>query len=127
MHVIFPMPNNDTDKYKFVIDTILHDIFHGNPHKIRILSLAETLLNVSYTLAWLSGSADRRYRQTSNVRRTSVGNKIVDHSDVVGASPVGPAPTTYSFSTQHPASLDNFKTRRETFKFWDFVRLILEV
>ena len=28
-----------------------------------------------------------------------VGNKIVDHSDVVGASPVGAAPTTYSFST----------------------------
>ena len=29
------------------------------------------------------------YRQTSNIRRTSVDNKIVDHSDVVGASPVG--------------------------------------
>ena len=28
-----------------------------------------------------------------------VGNKIVDHSDVVGASPVGAAPTTSSFST----------------------------
>ena len=27
-------------------------------------------------------------------RRTLVGNKIVDHSDVVGASPVGAAPTT---------------------------------
>ena len=39
------------------------------------------------------------YRQVSNVRRTSVGNKIVDHSDVVGASPVGAAPTTSSFST----------------------------
>ena len=26
------------------------------------------------------------YRQTSNIRRTSVGNKIVDYSDVVGAS-----------------------------------------
>ena len=26
-------------------------------------------------------------------------NKIVDHSDVVGASPVGAAPTTSSFST----------------------------
>ena len=39
------------------------------------------------------------YRQISNIRRTSVGNKIVDHSDVVGASPVGAAPTTSSFST----------------------------
>ena len=38
-------------------------------------------------------------RKTSNIRRTLVGNKIVDHSDVVGASPVGAAPTTSSFST----------------------------
>ena len=39
------------------------------------------------------------YRQTSNTSRTWVGNKIVDHSDVVAASPVGAAPTTSSFST----------------------------
>ena len=39
------------------------------------------------------------YRKTSNIRRALVGNKIVDHSDVVGASPVGAAPTTSSFST----------------------------
>ena len=39
------------------------------------------------------------YRQTSNIRYTLVGNKIVDHSDVVGASPVGSAVTTSSFST----------------------------
>ena len=39
------------------------------------------------------------YRKTSNIRRTLVGNKIVDHSDVAGASPVGAAPTTSSFST----------------------------
>ena len=39
------------------------------------------------------------YRKTSNISRTLLGNKIVDHSDVVGASPVGAAPTTSSFST----------------------------
>ena len=39
------------------------------------------------------------YRKVSNIRRTLVGNKIVDHSDVVGASPVGAAPTTSLFST----------------------------
>ena len=39
------------------------------------------------------------YRKVSDIRRTLVGNKIVDHSDVVGASPVGAAPTTSSFST----------------------------
>ena len=44
-------------------------------------------------------------RQTFNIRRTLVGNKIVDHSDVVknedvvGAAPVGAAPTTSSFLT----------------------------
>ena len=39
------------------------------------------------------------YRKTSSISRTLVGNKIVNNSDVVGASPVGAAPTTSSFST----------------------------
>ena len=39
------------------------------------------------------------YCQVSNISGTMEGNKIVDHSDVVGASPVGAAPTTSSFST----------------------------
>ena len=39
------------------------------------------------------------YRKTSNISRILVGNKIVDNSDVVGAPPVGTAPTTSSFST----------------------------
>ena len=39
-----------------------------------------------------------KYRKTSNISRT-LGNKIVDNSDVVGASPVGATPTTSSFST----------------------------
>ena len=39
------------------------------------------------------------YRKVSNIRRTLAGNKIVNHSDVVGASPVGATPTTSSFST----------------------------
>ena len=34
-----------------------------------------------------------------NISHTLVGNKIVDNSDAVGASPVGAAPTTFSFST----------------------------
>ena len=42
---------------------------------------------------------DRVYRKTSNISHTLVGNKIVDNSDVVGASPVGADPTTSSFST----------------------------
>ena len=39
------------------------------------------------------------YHKTSNISRTLVGNNIVDNPDVVGASPVGAAPTTSSFST----------------------------
>ena len=44
-------------------------------------------------------TVNKTYRKVSNIRRTLVGNKIVDHSDVVGTSPVGVAPTTSSFST----------------------------
>ena len=58
---------------------------------------------VTYSDDWadtLFSWADNFSRLTiSNVRRTLIGNKIVDHSDVVGASPVGAAPTTSSFST----------------------------
>ena len=72
------------------------------------------------------------YRQVSNIRRTLVGNKIVDHSDVVGAAPVGAAPTTSSFSTLHLASLDWAKAtarrdEKHLFVFGDSVRLILEI
>ena len=42
---------------------------------------------------------DCMYRQVYNIRRILLSNKIVDRSDVVGASPVGAAPTTSSFST----------------------------
>ena len=39
------------------------------------------------------------YRHVSDLSRTLVGNKTVDHADVIGASPVGVAPTTPSLST----------------------------
>ena len=38
-------------------------------------------------------------RQTFDIRRTWVGNEIVHHSDVIGASPVGAATDTSPFST----------------------------
>ena len=44
--------------------------------------------------------------QSSNISHTIWGNKIGDHSDVGGASPVGAAPTTSSFSTKHMTSAD---------------------
>ena len=71
------------------------------------------------------------YRQTSNITHPLAGNKTINHSDVVGASPVGAAPTTSSFLTLTPGfnglSRDSDKTRRESFQFLDLVRLILEI
>ena len=46
------------------------------------------------------------YRKTSNISHNLVGDKIVDHSDVVGAAPVGAAPTTSSVLTYHLVSVD---------------------
>ena len=72
------------------------------------------------------------YRKVSNIRRTLVGNKIVDHTDVVGASPVGAAPTTSSIfilNLTHGVNglgKDNSNAIREIVMFWDWVRLILE-
>ena len=42
---------------------------------------------------------DRNYCQTVNISSALVGNKTVDHSHVLRASPVGAAPTKPSFST----------------------------
>ena len=73
------------------------------------------------------------YRQVSNIRGTLVVYWIVDHSDVVGAAPVGARRCSnyifilhliLGFNILHK---DNWKPRRETFKFWDLVRFILEI
>ena len=58
----------------------------GNPITSRCLPKCNYL---SMPLSWCWFS----YRQVSNIRRTLVGNKIVDNSDV------GAAPTTSSLST----------------------------
>ena len=52
---------------------------------------------IEYNICWSMWKY--MYHKTSNIRGTIVGYKIVDHSDVVGASPVGTASTTSSFST----------------------------
>ena len=55
---------------------------------------------------------------------------MVDHSDVVGATP-GAAPTTSSLSTLYLASMDWAKTtvRRDEnrLKFWNLAHLILDI
>ena len=50
------------------------------------------------------------YRQTSNISRTFVGNKIADNPNAIGATLVGAAPTTSSLSIWHLASMDWAKT-----------------
>ena len=62
-----------------------------------MLALKLALNNNSFKneFSWVRGN----YRKTSNISGTFVGNNIVDNSDVVGASPVGAAPTTSEFST----------------------------
>ena len=67
------------------------------------------------------------YRQTSNIRRTLVGNKLVGHSDVVGA-----ACSNYIFILDLTPGFNGLgkkhcKTRRESFKFRGMVRLKLEI
>ena len=70
------------------------------------------------------------YHETSNISHT-LGIKIVGHSDVVGASPAGAAPTTSSFLDLifgfSGLGKDNCGTKQATFKFWALVHLTLEV
>ena len=58
-------------------------------------------INEQRKIGWVTLTPDMNieYRQTTNISHTLVSNKIIDISDVVGASPVGVAPTTSSFST----------------------------
>ena len=54
--------------------------------------------DIDNNLKWYQ-TKKKIYRKISNISLTLVGNKDVDHSDAVVASPVGAAPTTSSFST----------------------------
>ena len=65
------------------------------------LSIPQKLLVEEAPVIWREATVSKEwnYRKTSNISRSLVGNKFVDISDVVGASPVGAAPTTSSFST----------------------------
>ena len=68
-----------------------------------------------------------RYRKTFNIRRTILGNKIVDHSDIVGASPVGAAPATSLFVSNTWLQWIQQRQLQDETKKWDFVRLVLEI
>ena len=70
--------------------------------------MIENACNLSYYLKYILQI--NYYCQTSKISHTLVGNKVVDHSNVVGASPVTAAPITSLFSTQHLPSIDWAKT-----------------
>ena len=63
-----------------------------------------------------SRGCNDNYRQTSNIRHALVGNTLVDHSDAIGASPVGIfiLDLTAGFNG---LSKDSCKTNREIFEF----------
>ena len=62
---------------------------------MKTIAFEIVICKMSAILFW----PQRAYHQTSNMSRTLVGNTMVDHSNVVGASPVGAAPSTPSFWT----------------------------
>ena len=68
-----------------------------------VLFLNNEELNLKRNCGYQIMGVDMRYRWNSNIKRILVCNKIVDLSDVVGASPVGTAPITSSFSTRQLA------------------------
>ena len=74
----------------------------------KFISLSETWVpkEVKFVKKWLNKMWwphwwpwCKRYYQTSNISCTWIGFTFVDHSDVVGVSPVDAAPTTSSFLT----------------------------
>ena len=91
---------NGTNKHEWVL-VFLFCIFILNCNKTFDLTFDEQdqRSNSFYTGYKNSFYELTMYCQNSNIRRTLAGNKIVDHSDVVGASPLCAAPTTSSFTT----------------------------
>ena len=73
----------------------------------------KTNTNANHMMIW--NHSTNGYCHTSNISCTLEGNKIVDHRDVIGASPVDAATTTSPFLTWHLVSMDWAKTtaRRE--------------
>ena len=96
-----------------------------SPHPANPMAIGQYINNQSPGEVWRNS-----YWQTSNIRRTLVGNNIVDQSNLIGASPVGAAPTKSSFSTEHQLQWigqRQLRDRMKKFKFWDLLCLILEV
>ena len=82
-----------------IIQTAVNeDIFSSDTYRVAYTAIVRYFTILLPLASILAIGNAWKYHQTSNIRRNLVGNKIADYSDVVGASPVGAAPTTYSFS-----------------------------
>ena len=65
----------------------------------RIIVVSNIKIGIKKLWVLVVPMSSSHYLKVSNISGTLAGNEIVDHSDAVGASPVGAAPTTSSFST----------------------------
>ena len=77
-------------------------IFYCTCHEILLLLIVEggaIIFDALHQLLYLFFSEVSEYSQTSNISDTLVGNKIVDHTDAIGAALTGAVPITSSFST----------------------------
>ena len=72
---------------------------------VKVISITSSIIaiiipiKIIVTIIVITRVNIQNLRQTSDISRTLAGNKIAGHSDVVGTSPVGAAPTSSSFST----------------------------
>ena len=94
---------NMTAIFKSIIsERMLWTMFVSTSFETALRWMPQNVVNVSIgsgTGMMSPATTGRIYHETSNISRTLVDDKIVDNSDVVGASPVCAAPTTSSFST----------------------------
>ena len=88
-----------TKRYAY---SVFQDYYSNNGYTTGAQSWARETKDMFVSLSGM-------YRQTSNIRRTLVDNKLVGRSDVVGAS------------------RDKCKTIGESFKFYDLVGLIWDI
>ena len=100
-----------------------------------VLCFVVIIISVYSVFIWYvnpySGSGFLIYCQTSNIRCILAGNKLVDHSDVAGASPDRQC-SNYIFILVFTPGLnglgkDNCKTKRQSFNVCYLVHLILEI
>ena len=91
---------------------------------LRVSTFQENKLsNINFLTIWNLVLSRQIYRHASNIIRIVVGNKIVDHADVVGAYR---RCSNYVFILNltpgfNGLGKDNCTTRRETLKFGDLV------